>query len=271
MNRLVLSKIFRTIKLNIPLEILNLVFIQRNPMLNKNTTIDEQITNIVIKGIVSKDCDLIKGKEINISLDKCIVKNVTYDMVNRYSIIDVPKSLIGNRSIITPLSIMTSVLSTDSLNTGSDISRNVNILERGMNAIVPEHRAFTTSNLELVGPNTILAYEDILHLVSFGILKVEVENESLFNNIKPKYSHVLAKLCLEACKSYIYNTIIIDMDKGMLSGGHELSIIKEKIDSYEDSYEEYERLLKEEWSKVAFMNDDKAYTDFIRANIQPIL
>ena len=74
------------------------------------------------------------------------------------------------------------------------------------------------------------------------------------------------KLCVVAAKIYIYNKLIIKLDEGYVLGGHNISVIKSKIESYEDAIEKYEELL-EEWFKIEFMNDTTAYREFIELQV----
>lgn len=210
------------------------------------------------------DLNIVGGIETTIDISKCkveIYENLGYA---NYSVITVPYSLTNGRSILSPLSL--SFIPSGVVPFGSDNSL-MNNGEAMMNHVDPRPVGYTTSNLELIGPNTILVRDNMLY--SNGYLRVTIENEDNLRNLHPKSAIHISKLTLEAVKGYIYNKMVIEVDKGYVYAGHELNKFSEIIDKYEDAWDKYDELLEEIIPKIMFINNDTAYSRFIRDQINP--
>ena len=133
-----------------------------------------------------------------------------------------------------------------------------------VNSLHNDYRAVT--DMELIGPNTILVYDNIITIVN-GTLKVMVENDKNLFNLSPRYYNEFYKLCLLATKAFIYNKLVIEADRGMIYNGHELGKFNDILDSYNNAAEEYEQLLDDKWGKIGFMMDRQNMSDFVRSMI----
>jgi len=263
---LIKRKIFTTIKNRIPSEILNLVFLVRPHYYSTNTpnTIDNAIDSLVFKPIVMLDLNIVGGIETVIDITKCdveIYNNLDYA---NYSVITVPYSLTNGRNILSPLSL--SFMPAGIMPGGSD-NPLLNAGEAMLDHMAPTPTGYTTSNLELIGPNVILVRDNILY--SNGYLRVTIENEDNLRNLHPKSAIHISKLTLEAVKGYIYNKMVIEIDKGYVYAGHELNKFADIIDKYEDAWDKYDELLEEIIPKIMFLNNDEAYSRFIKDQINP--
>jgi hypothetical protein len=78
-------------------------------------------------------------------------------------------------------------------------------------------------------------FQTIYNLVA----EVRLEYDVNFMNINNQSVIPLAELIECALKCYIYNKLIIRLDKGALEGGIELGMIKQIIDDYKSAFEEY--------------------------------
>ena len=264
---LIKKKIFTTIKNRIPNEILNLVFLTRPHYYSNNVpnTIDNAIDTLVFKPIVLLDLNIVGGIETVIDISKCDIQDYTNLEYANYSVITVPYSLTNGRSILSPLSL-TFMPANSNMMGGSDNGL-LNSAEAMLNHMDPISTGYVTSNLELIGPNTILVRDNMFY--STGYLRVTIENEDNLRNLHPKSAIHIAKLTLEAVKGYIYNKMVIEIDKGYVYAGHELNKFSEIIEKYEDAWEKYDELLEEIIPKIMFINNDEAYSRFIRDQINP--
>lgn len=250
----------------IPAEVLHLAFLRKADYFSVKTSLEKQISDLVIRNVVLKDTNIVGGMTITISLEKC---NLTYYEKNRTEhnlVITVPFRVTNGKKILSPLSLV------DDLGGSSRYNVSNNSLISAMNNKV-NHDAhigsgFATSNLELIAPNTILVYEECDYLTT-GYLKVLVENNENLSNISPKSYINFGKLCVLAAKQFIYNKLVIDIDKGVLYGGHELSKITDIINSYESASEDYDTFLEEKWMKTLFANDKPAMSNFLKAMVSP--
>jgi len=260
-----ITKALIDIKFTIPKDILDLAFIKRYQYYTAEfITIDKLIIDNVIEAKVLPDLNVVRGQEISINLDNCNLTTVSPDSFRIETIIKVPPNILNGRNIISPLSV---VLEYGPMNTGST-NYLTQLTEVAVNSRSPTN-GFSTTDLELIGNNTILVHENLPMI--FGYLNVMIENDKNMNNLNPKFYNIFGELCIWATKAYIYNTLIVDLNKGIIIGGHELSIIKDIVDSYQDAYEQYQTLLKEKMGKILFMNDDKSYSKYIQMGVNPFL
>lgn len=95
------------------------------------------------------------------------------------------------------------------------------------------------------------------------LLRCYVTNETYLNNITPRAYPKFAELCILAVKAYLYNKLIVVFGDHFLQRGQELGILKEIVSGWQDAAQQYKDYLKDEWSVVAFMMDEDAYTRFL--------
>jgi len=258
------------IKRRIPKEILNLAFMTKVGVIGKITNIESQIESLVLKPIVLVDINLMKGVTYTIELSKCKQYHIQYNITDQYMVIEVPYALTGNKEIIDALSMTYSPINSFSnANVGFGSNGGLSLASSAMDAVDPNAvSGVVTSNLQLIGPNTILVHESILGGIG-GYLRISVENDESFNNLKPKSILAFRELCLLATKAYIYNEFEIEMSEGVIYGGHNLDTIKDKIDSYESAAEDYDEFIKTKMRKVLFINDF-SYSRYVKMLVTPI-
>ena len=250
----------------IPTEILHMAFLRKSSFFGIETSLESQITDLVIKKIVLRDTNVIGGVTITIDLNKC---NMTYYEKNRTAhnvVIKVPFGVTNKKKILEPLSLVGNAGN----NSGYNSSNNplLSAMSNKMDHDGGIGSSFATSNLELIAPNTILVYEETMGLNN-GFIKVIVENNNNLTNISPRSYLSFGELCVLATKQHIYNKLIIDLDKGALYGGHELGKISDIINGYESATEDYNNYIKEKWMKTTFMNDKPAMSSFMKTMLSP--
>ena len=248
----------------IPKDILNLAFVKRASIYEIEPSLAKQIEDIVIDPIVKLDCDLLGGTEVTIPLTKCKVEYYNKNDEENNLIIYVPSKVVDDKKILSVLSL------TYNASSGTHLSNNKEELETTLNKMINRNVSKMdiahTGNCELIANNTILVKENITTLFN-AYIKVTLPNDSNLKNI-PKSSYLIfSKLVVLAVKKHIYNTLPMELDKGMLYSGQELSRINNEIDKYENSEEEYEDMLENKWSKISFMHDHNAMEDFFSSLI----
>ena len=253
-----IQKALTDVKFTIPLEVLVIAFSESDRTLNNMINIDDRMMSAVIRPRVLVDCNIVGGIETRIDINRC---NISW-LSNREFIIEVPKELTDGRSIITVLSLVSNVVYTQSTMYGdmpSSLSAGINMMNNlGTETIVQ------TSRLELISDNVVLASDPNIHLMN-GIMRCIVENSPNMENINPRSYLAFSKLIILAVKSYIYNTLVVKLDKGYIYGGHELGIIKDIIDNYSTAEEDYQEYLNTTWKKVSFFNDTEKMGRFTRS------
>lgn len=246
------------LKFGIPLQVLNLAFLESSDIVNKTLSLDEMIMSKLLRPRVLVDANVVGGVMLRVNLEDCRITSVS----NREVIIDVPKIVTGGRSIMSALSLVSNFMIASQLpNVGESplLSAGANM----MNNLSTEN-IIQTARLEIIGENIILVQEPSTSLVP-GILRCMVENNSNLENINPRSYPKFYKLCLLAVKSYIYNTLKIKIDQGYIYGGHELGSITEIIDTFADAEELYQEYLAGTWKRVAFLNDTDSKNRYIKS------
>jgi len=247
-------------------EILHMAFLRKSKYFSIETSLEKQISNLVISNTVLVDTNVVGGMTINISLEKCNLKYYEKNATGHNLIIQVPYRITNGKKILSPLSLVSNAGATSTHNyTTNPI---MSALGNKLNHDADIGIGIATSNLELIAPNTILVYEELTMLTT-GYLKVLVENNANLSNISPKSYLNFGELCVLATKQFIYNKLTIDIDKGVLYGGHELGKITEIINSYEPATVDYNLYIKEKWMKSLFVNDKIAMSSYIQALVRP--
>jgi hypothetical protein len=124
----------------------------------------------------------------------------------------------------------------------------------------------TTIEASLVGDNTV-AIRNFHNPSDIKNLKVVLSNDPSMNNLNPTTIPAFSKLVTLAVKAWIYTNMTIPLDSAALSGGMEIGRVKDIVDEFADSNELYQTYLEETWTKVAFMDDRKAYNQHLRLSI----
>ena len=265
---LALKKAVSDVKNRIPSNILNIAFMTKvNLVPGKVDTLDSVITSVIGRNIMLLDLNIVKGASLSIPLDRCSQYVINYNGTMNHMIIEIPYNLTDNKEILSVLGLNYAPASNSMLNNNQLIAN----AEMGMNSI-DSHGVggVSTTNVELIGPNTIMVHENLAGGIH-GHIRVNIENDSNFRNINNRMANVFSKLFLLATKGYIYNELVLEIDKGLIYGGHDLSKFADIVDKYEDAWEEYDELLHTKWAKVSFINDSEANSRYIKNMISPIL
>jgi len=251
-----INKAIAEVFFNIPREVLNICFTDAPQ--GVVSSVDEAIMLRVIRPRVMVDCNLLGGIEINVDLSKCNVYTHGHNMQTEY-LIEVPKTLTGNKSIVTPIGILgTPVRPMNGLSVNTPLTQALS--DQMSIGVMPP--VITTSRLELVGENKVLVTDPSMRIVS-GSLKCVVENNENLSNISPRSYNYFSTMVVLAVKAYIYNSLVVKMGKGYIYNGHELSIVTDLINEYASANEDYNIYIVETWAKVALMNDRNAYRNII--------
>lgn len=255
--------IVKYIKTRIPKKVLELGFCKRDMVADLYTSLDDKIIKNVINDILKVDLNLNGGVYITIPLSRCLIDRVRG--TNNY-VVTVPKALTEGRSIISPLNLsVVSVLTTGNFFWSSSNSPESVRLADKMFKGVSSTPYLTTARLQLIGDNVIACFEPSYFLPQ-TILRCEIENNENLDNVRPQFYKFLGEIGLECCKMFLYNNNIIELNLGYISGGYEISSVKEEIENYKESFEKYDELLKK-WRKLSVMNDRERLAKLITYSV----
>lgn len=237
----------------VPLQILEDAFIDpRHRGFGLPVSLDEQILNKVIRSRVMADCSLIGGTEITVPLDG--LKTDSYD-AGRLSVYIIPKSHTQGRNIINPLNIQFSRIAGAAASGAQFQSSQMLQTARGMLSSNQPPPITSTARVRLIAENTILVENSgIIQPNSF--LRCIVEHDENLSGIQPSSFHTFFQLVEYAVKAYIYNKLILNIGQARLSGGQELGVYRDIVDSYSDANELYTEFLRENWAETSLLNDD---------------
>ena len=230
-------------------------------------SIDEQITNKVIRPRVLVDCNLVGGTEAFIP-----VEGLELEMIDNFTTVyHIPKDRTQGRSIMSVLSVsFTSHAFGQAAGGLSGISPNsvTPTLSAGM-AMMDSFSPIpltSTARVQLIAENTVMV-KDTSPVISSSYIRCVLANDDNMAHIQMRAIPPFCKLVELATKSYIYNESIIKIDMAKLSGGQDLGKFKEIVETYADSEELYQEYLAKTWTGIAFMNDRETFTRFIKLGI----
>lgn len=252
------------IRMNIPMEILELAFPQKRG--STPVSLEERMMIDCIRPIIMTDMNILGGEMAFINIGLCNTVAVSdfslYEQLGSF-IIEVPKTLTNNKSIVAVYSLLMGGY-LNGHNNGLDSYGNCisPLVTEGakLMSVVDRASVVQTARMELVGENKILI-EAYPPFVRYGILKVNLSNNANLENIQPSYYPHVANLITLGIKRYIYNKLRIQLDVGHIYAGHEIPGFKEIVDSYADAEELYKEYLKV-WGKIGVLNDSRKMTQF---------
>lgn len=263
-----IDKAIADIKFSIPKEILRKVFLNNlNFWTPLNASIEEQIKVLVIQAKVLQDCDIVGGVKIYIT-----TSDIPREYTDEFTVIfRVPKEKTQGRPITSVLGIgylETNTYAqyniTNQMNECSVTAFTENALALyAANASIP---ISSTAECTLIAENTVMV-KDTMYIKPNGYLWCEIANADNLSNIQIRSLPYFSRLCVLACKAYIYNSYIIQMDQGENFAGKELGAFRSIVEGYSDSLQEYNEYLSDVWQGVAYMNDARQHIDLIRAQV----
>lgn len=227
------------------------------PMLS----VDHQLRDKVVEGIVMPDINLISGQRELIPLSGL----VQVGQPDFSQVIHIPKERTNGRSIVAAYSIvigsqtgaMNGVFNTSYSGATSSMGEAMRAVQQSRSAIP----IMNDANIALIAENTIVIRSP-LRLAGVAWLDcLLTHNEQLSNIPAGAYRH-FADLVVEATKAYIYNNIIIPMDEAEIVGGMGLGQFRSIVEGYSDAEELYQEKLKI-WENVSILSDPIQHQDHI--------
>jgi hypothetical protein len=260
-----IRKAVSTVNFSIPKALLQRTFIDTYRQIGlQSLSVDAQIESLVIRARVLQDCNLLGGVRATIPLE-----GLAYDVIDKLTVVmRIPKNMTQGRSIMSVQSVnyvdMASMAGYAGFGTGAFNGAQAARENTELNVLMTSLMA--ANDVKLIAENTIMI-KDGYRLAESGFLTCTLTNDENLANISPRSIPNFAQLVVLAVKSYIYNSLIIDVDVGQLQAGFQIGMFKTVLDGYSDSEEAYQDYLNNVWAKVAFMNDSTAYGNFIRATM----
>lgn len=225
----------------IPCEILKVVFH------TEDMSLRESIKREIWDKIVLLDLDAFGGEMMEVPLDGLPYEERMVDLrFNR--IYHIPKNRTKNKSITSALNILHTpyysasfgVYNTAGFNIRSSPARSG--IQKAFNRYT-DSRQIMVTDIKLIGENLISAiFPNMMFGPDHFKLECIVQNDATLNNFDIKAMDKIIELFVLATKRYIYNKLIIKLDKGMTLNGYEVGEFKSVVDSYSDAAEQYNEL-----------------------------
>lgn len=247
-----ITEAIKKLHYDIPEEILEETFLDKKYwQYQRLENIDAIIREQVVNARVLKDCNMVSGREIVVPLN-----GLQYDVVDNFNIIvRIPKSLTQGSTITQVLDISMGNMYgvTLGMHQPVPVSSYLQQASKLMDSNLPIPQV-SNSTVEIVSENVIVL-KGYTAMPPYLNLRCMIEYDSEFSTLGPRAFEAFYELLLFAVKNYIYVKLAIRIGQAKLSGGRELSIFKDIVDTYNDAGENYKTYLKEVWQKVAFLND----------------
>ena len=245
-----MQKALSEIYFTIPEEVLTIGFKEKDAKINSIIGLDEKILTTVIRPRVMVDANLCGGVPMKINTSDC---KITLLHTNEF-IVEVPKTLTNNRSIISVLTLISNLGVTNAaIRTDfNPVLASTNVM---YNSLANE-TIIQTARLELIGENIIMVQEPTMQLYNC-VIRCMVEHDNNMGTLKAESIPSFCKLCVLAVKSYLYNHLKVKLNQGFVYGGHELGSIQDVVDNYSDAEEQYQEFLNETFAVVAFTNSNE--------------
>lgn len=263
-----ISKALEEIRWTLPDEILKQAFI--NPeILNTGRLVNLEtlIRETVLERRVFVDMDIMGGTETYIALDS----PVKSEYVDPYTVVyTIPDDVTQNRPIVQAYSIHFGILGYQ--NAGMALSYTESPLGSEVRKVLDSAirtPPAVTSYLNVIAHNVIMVRFVYLPYTA-AFLRCRLGNDEALSFIRSQSIPLFSKLCILAVKAYIYNKMLLPMGQGVLSGGQELGVFREKVMEWADAEEQYQEMLKK-WMKVSrCFNDPESRRRHLRT-IMPSL
>jgi len=224
-----------SIKREIPIEILNLVFMDFNRANTLPRSLDYEIKKNILHEWVLADCNLVGGIQAIVD-----ITGIRREETKGGLLIYVGFGPTSGKLITSVLSI------------GYGYSSYF-ALAPGISSALTEPTQTSDTRIELVGEN--LVYVEGFVGINITNLRCVLENDKDFNNISPRSLVKLAHMAVLATKAYIYNKARVKFGTATIINGIDMPQIIDTVNSYSDSMEMYRDMLVNVWTKINIMND----------------
>lgn len=232
------------IKHNIPPQILQIAFKAKQQYMWNNLSTDQEIISKVINSRVRTDCNLLGGKTIQVSLTSDMLEDVprTASQVNSgtgpYSLYRIPPDRRDNCDITEVHRVMhplpnaggPSVMSSRG-GTICDFRHELELSHTG-GGIAP------TPTAERLTGDLIRLHPGYYTYIDW-LLVCRVAYDKNMNSLNMSSIDSFADLCTLATKMYIYNNLIIQLDRGYVEFGMDIVAVRQVIEPWSDLNDTY--------------------------------
>lgn len=234
----------------IPAEILQHAFRVRDPW-ERNLPLEQVVIKRVIHYRVLKDINVFGGKATEIVLQPEYLEKIEMtndDAVSRtgpFSLYRIPPAARENAPIVEVHALNYSGNYSSFM--PNQVWRGASSAPAAAEAVLDSH-TFASSPPK---PQVQLLSGDLVkltpsqHATVPWVMYCRIAYDPEFTNLNTTAMETFSKVCEHAVKAYIYNKLVIEINRAFLEHGVDLGVFKEIIDRYADSEERYNELISE--------------------------
>ena len=250
------------IKLSIPGELIELAFKIREPH-EVTYPIEQMVLEKIIRGIVRKDANIVGGKLKKIALLPEYLEKLDYNVTDAYmftgpfSLYRIPpceregQAIVDVHGVTYRGSYAGYVPHANGWAGGANISTvGASVMDSHTFASAPPRPNITLLSGDLVRLNPS-QHSSIVWLMS-----CRIGYDENFTNLNPQSIITFIDLCIAATKMYIYNKLVIAVDRAFIESGYELGSMKLELDKYGDAEQRYRELL-DQFAGATLLDPDR--------------
>lgn len=223
-------------------------------------SLEQRIKEEVILKMVLPDLNLVNGVYTYIPLVNAIKQQSDRDVQIYY----IPKEVTGGKSIMTAISIGYGQGYLSAYPNMSDCGNTmVNRATMGLLNSLNDQPVTTNPRVDLIAENTVIVYDGMFYPPNAHLVCI-LENDENLSILRPRSIPLFIQLIILAIKAYIYNELVLEIDKGRLYGGQELGRFREIVDEYRSAQEMYDELLRTKIGKIFYMNSRESMSKHVR-------
>lgn len=269
-----IAYLLRHIYSNIPIQILDAGFEPNKLQMSR----DQAIISLVIQARVLMDTNLVAGRQTPILLQSDWIKETRdglYDPISSSTynacFFWVPPKWRENRNISAVIRVSDNNLSSLPTSNGSigNFTNFGNTIPDLANAMVSSYTlagAGYSPQASLEGNNLIKVYGNYPNSYFGGMVAdVVLEFDSEFSNIGNAALYYLRDLALCATKAWLWTKLVVEIDAAQVTGGMQMGVFKDIIDSYANANEEYQDRLMD--VSGASLMDENNLGEFLRMQL----
>lgn len=233
----------------IPPQILEIALRHSNKKYHQNNNLTEWICNKIINYRVLKDVNLTAGQVKTIILKPSWIESTTRDHEayagddGPWTIYRIPPDVRDNKSISQVMTVQfpyhtyqsTGIANADVASGGWSLVDQVDqIINSYTNAIPRNHPLVTLMSGDLV------KLTPSQYTRQFWLLTCRINYDETFNNLPDSSIRILSDLVLFATRSWIYNNLIVEIDRSVQETGMDIGTIRSIVEGYANAEEQYE-------------------------------
>lgn len=236
---------------NIPKEILEYAFMSREPY-ESTIPLEEMIINKVIRWRVLKEINVFGGKTTKVVLHEKYLEDLKFTQTDHYTRTG-PFSLYRIPPEERELCPIVEIHNLTYCGNYAGHYPNATGWSGGQNALSLGQAVLDAHTFASYPPKPVaeLLSGDLVKLTPSQhaqvgwLMECRISYDENVTNMASSSIDTFAQMCVAATKSYLYNKLLISVNKAYVEGGYELSEWKMTLDKYSDAEERYQELKKE--------------------------